>query len=81
MATGVRADLRRLPWWAPGPLVLFAAIVLALRIVGLAVALVVDIAERLDVAVGTAAGISPLGASTVLLPADLTVRTWKGQTR
>ncbi len=79
MTTGVRADLRALPWWATGPLVLFAVVVLALRIVGLTVAVVVDLAERLDVAVGTAAGISPLGASTVLLPADLP--TWKGDPR
>ncbi len=81
MATGVRADLRRLPWWALGPVIALALIVLGLRAVGLAVALVVDIAERIDVAVGTAAGISPLGASTVLLPADVPAPTWKGDLR
>ncbi len=71
MTGGVQADLRRLPWWATGPLVLLAVTVLALRATGLAVALIVDLAERLDVAVGTATGISPLGASTVLIPPDL----------
>ncbi|KJE25548.1 hypothetical protein FF36_00164 [Frankia torreyi] len=81
MATGVRADLRRLPWWALGPVIALALIVLALRAVGLAVALVVDIAERIDVAVGTAAGISPLGASTVLLPADVPAPAWQGDLR
>ncbi|WP_163552033.1 hypothetical protein [Candidatus Frankia alpina] len=72
MTGSVQADLRRLPWWATGSVIVLALIVLALRAVGLAVALVVDIAERIDVAVGTAAGISPLGASTWLLPPDLT---------
>ncbi|MCK9898374.1 hypothetical protein [Frankia sp. AgB32] len=70
--SGARAELRRLPWWAAITVVLLGLIVLALRTAGLAVLLLVDLVERLDVAVGTAAGISPLGASTVLLPPDLT---------
>lgn len=68
---GVQADLRRLPWWATVPVVLLALAVLGLRAAGLVVALIVSFAERLDVAVGIAAGISPLGASTVLIPPDL----------
>ncbi len=71
MTGGVQADLRRLPWWATVPVVLLALAVLGLRAAGLVVALIVSFAERLDVAVGIAAGISPLGASTVLIPPDL----------
>ncbi|EFC85729.1 hypothetical protein [Parafrankia sp. EUN1f] len=74
----VRDDLRRLPLWLTVPVVLIALAVLTLRAVGLVVALVVTAVERVDVAVATAAGISPLGASTWLLstatptPADWT---------
>ncbi len=63
----MQADLRRLPLRVVLPLVLLALAVLALRAVGLAVAVVVTTAERLDVAAATAAGIAPLGASTWLL--------------
>lgn len=74
--SSVQADLRALPWWAVAPLILFAVLVLAVRIAGLAVAFVVDVAERLDMAVATAAGISPLGASTWLLPPDTPIPGW-----
>lgn len=70
--SSIPADLRRLPWWIAAPVVALAVVVLALRIVGLLVALVVTYAERADTAVGRLTGISPLGASTVLLPPDLT---------
>ncbi|WP_261562739.1 hypothetical protein [Frankia tisae] len=73
MTGDVRGDLRRLPWYVAIGLGFLAAAVLALRVVGLVVAVVVTTAERLDVAAATAAGIRPLGASTWLLPADMTV--------
>ncbi len=62
--TGIRADLRALPWWAVGGLVLLAAVVLALRIVGLAVCVLVDTVERVEIALSAAAGIAPLGGSS-----------------
>ncbi len=71
--TDVRAELRTLPWWATGGIVVLAVVVLALRIVGLVVVAVVDAAERIEVAVSIAAGISPLGASTLVLPVDVPV--------
>ena len=75
-ASDVRAELRSLPWWAVSGIVLVAVVVLVLRVVGLVVAAVVDVAERVDVAISTAAGISPLGASTLILPLDLSVPGW-----
>ncbi|MEX5637923.1 hypothetical protein [Parafrankia sp. FMc2] len=65
---GVLDDLRALPWWATGVLVLLASVVLALRIVGLIVATIVDAAERADIAATSAAGIGPLAASVWLVP-------------
>ncbi|WP_131769203.1 hypothetical protein [Candidatus Protofrankia californiensis] len=76
MKPDIRADLRSLPWWATAGIVVLAVVVLALRIVGLVVVAVVDAAERIEVAVSTAAGISPLGASTLILPADVPVPGW-----
>ena len=82
MTGDVRGDLRRLPWWAALLLGLLATVVLALRVVGLIVAItervvavVVTTAERVDVAAATAAGIRPLGASTWLIPTG-TVPGW-----
>ncbi|SBW17222.1 putative membrane protein [Candidatus Protofrankia californiensis] len=75
-AGSVQADLRRLPWWVTVPLVLIALVVLALRAVGLVVAVVVTTAERLDVAAAVAAGIAPLGASTWLLSAAVPAPDW-----
>lgn len=63
----VQDDLRRLPLWLAVPVVVIALAVLALRAVGLVVAAVVTVAERVDVAVAVVAGINPLGASTWLL--------------
>ncbi|KJE20345.1 hypothetical protein FF36_05319 [Frankia torreyi] len=76
MSGDVRGDLRRLRWYVAIGLGLLAAVVLALRVVGLVVAVVVTTAERVDVAAATAAGIRPLGASTWLLPADMPVPGW-----
>ncbi|WP_163548352.1 hypothetical protein [Candidatus Frankia nodulisporulans] len=75
MTGDVRGDLRRLPWWLAIALALLAIAVLALRAVGLVVAVVVTTAERIDAAAATAAGIAPLGASTWLLT-DLPVPGW-----
>ncbi|OHV39698.1 hypothetical protein BBK14_13585 [Parafrankia soli] len=69
MTGGVHEDLRRLPWWVALALTVLALVVLALRSVGLVVAVVVTTAERLDVAAAVRAGISPLGASSWLLDA------------
>ncbi|WP_250283167.1 hypothetical protein [Frankia sp. CiP1_Cm_nod2] len=74
--TSIRADLRALPWWAAVGLVLLAVVVLALRIAGLLVLAVVDAAQRIEIAVSTAAGIAPLAASTVILPADAPMPGW-----
>jgi hypothetical protein len=62
--TGVRADLRSLPWWATGGLVVLAVVVLALRVAGLLVCVLVDAAERVEVEVSARAGIAPLGGSS-----------------
>ncbi|CAI7975632.1 putative membrane protein [Frankia sp. Hr75.2] len=64
---GVPAELRRLPLWVVVPLVVIALITLALRAVGLVVAVVVTAVERVDVAAAIRAGVSPLGASSWLL--------------
>ncbi|AEH11627.1 MULTISPECIES: hypothetical protein [Protofrankia] len=62
--TGIRADLRSLPWWAAAGLALLAVVVLALRVVGLAVCVLVDTVERVEIALSAAAGIAPLGGSS-----------------
>ncbi|WP_045876668.1 hypothetical protein [Pseudofrankia sp. DC12] len=62
--SGIRADLARVPWWATGLLVLLAVLVLVLRVAGLAVCLVVDTAERVELAASNRAGIAPLGGSS-----------------
>lgn len=67
IAGSVHDDLRRLRFPVAVVLVLIALAVLALRAVGLAVALVVTAAERLDTLAAVAAGIAPLAASTWLL--------------
>ncbi|SBW17246.1 hypothetical protein FDG2_0129 [Candidatus Protofrankia californiensis] len=72
MKPDIRAELRLLPLWAAAAVVLVAVVVLVLRITGLIVVAIVDAAERVDVAMSTTLGISPLGASTLLLPADWT---------
>ncbi|ABW15610.1 hypothetical protein Franean1_6268 [Parafrankia sp. EAN1pec] len=66
--TGIRADLRQLPWPLAGTLVLLGVVVLALRAAGLLVLAVVDTAERIEAAVCAAVGVRPLAASVVVLP-------------
>ncbi|ORT46983.1 hypothetical protein [Frankia sp. KB5] len=73
MTGGVREDLRSLPWPVAAGLVVLAVVVLVLRLTGLMVALIVDTAERLDVAAATAARIAPLAASIWIRAADLAV--------
>ncbi|THJ71579.1 hypothetical protein [Candidatus Frankia alpina] len=68
--TGVRADLRSVPWLLAVLLVGLASVVLALRVAGLAVLVIVDAAERIEVAASTAVGIAPLAASVVVLPSE-----------
>ncbi|TCJ36856.1 hypothetical protein [Parafrankia sp. BMG5.11] len=65
---GIRADLRSLPLWCAGVLVVLAAVVLVVRAAGLLVCVLVDAAERVEAAASGAAGIRPLGASVVVLP-------------
>ncbi|THJ75861.1 hypothetical protein [Candidatus Frankia alpina] len=72
----VRDDLRRLPWWVAVALTVLALVVLALRAAGLAVAVVVTTAERLDVAAAIRAGISPLGASSWLVSTAVPAPDW-----
>ncbi|AEH10998.1 MULTISPECIES: hypothetical protein [Protofrankia] len=71
--TSIRDDLRSLPVLLAFVVVVVAIPVLALRIVGLAVCVVVDGAERIEAAVTGAVGIPPLAASLIVLtpPADL----------
>lgn len=66
--TGIRADLRRLPWPLATALVLLGVMVLALRAAGLLVLAVVDCAERIEAGICHAAGVRPLAASVVVLP-------------
>ncbi|MCK9904279.1 hypothetical protein CC117_00735 [Parafrankia colletiae] len=72
----VHDDLRRLPWWVAVALTVLALVVLALRAVGLAVAVVVTTAERLDVAAAIRAGITPLGASSWLISTAVPAPDW-----
>lgn len=66
----VRLDLRSLRWWVATAVVILTLIVLVIRIVGLVVIVVVDLAERVEITVACAAGITPLGTSTFALPYD-----------
>ena len=76
--TSIRADLRALPLWLAVGLVLVAAVVLLLRVVGLAVCVVVDSAERCEAALTGAVGIAPLAASVLIFSADLTAEeAWR----
>ncbi|MDT3438333.1 hypothetical protein [Pseudofrankia sp. BMG5.37] len=72
--TSIRMDLGRLPWPVALGLVLLAGVVLALRVAGLAVCLIVDGFMRLELAVSAAAGIAPLGGSS--WPLDATGGSW-----
>lgn len=81
MTGDVQSDLRRLPLWLAVALTMVALIVLALRAVGLAVAVVVTTAERVDVAAAVRAGITPLGASTWLISAAAAGSTHPGGDR
>ena len=70
--TSIRDDLRSLPFLLALAVVVIAVLVLVLRVVGLAVCVVVDGAERVEAAVTGAVGIAPLAASLIVLsPADL----------
>jgi len=66
----VLADVRRLPPPVAAGLIAAAVLVMVLRVAGLAVVLVVDLAERAEVAVCHLAGVGPFSAYALIVPAS-----------
>lgn len=67
----IASELRRLHYLGALVLVVLAIVVLAARIVGLVVVLVVDGIERAERTLSARLGVTPLGGSMVILPADV----------
>ena len=66
----VSEELRRLRFLGVVVLVLLAVIVLAARIVGLLVVVLVDGVERAERVLSSRLGVIPLGGSVTILPPD-----------
>ena len=66
----IAEELRRLRFLGVVVLVLLAVIVLAARIVGLLVVVLVDGVERAERALSARLGVLPLGGSVTILPPD-----------